>query len=581
MKSGYWQVDIDENDRYKTAFSIPGGQQWQWKRLAFGLCNAPATFTRLMQMVFNGLLWKFIIIYLDDIICHSKTFEQQFENLEVVFNRLSVANLKLNPKKCVLFQKEVTFLGHVISENGVGTDPRKIDKIRNWPTPKNTKEARSFISLASYYRSYVYQFAKIAKPLHELSENGRKFVWTVDCEKAFQKMKEVLTNAPILAFPTENDQFILDTDASLSAQGGVLSQRIDGKEKVIGYFSKCFTKTERRYCVTRRELLAVVNSVKHFHHYLYGRHVIIRVDHSSLSWLMNFKNVEGQLARWLTFISSYDFTIEHRAGRLHSNADALSRRPCIEENCKHCKKVEDNIENSTMVSHIQVSETIRKGDNCENMCNKGDNSPIHDHSGCSTFLSLALILIVSMTDGLLLPSSYLMMFILWCFHYFNFRKTEKMKITENTDNEKCLKHDFVGDSQIIKGVNSENSSVSHNVDKFSSSNLDFSKLSKTRNESQILSEEKGTKISLVDNTCHTDKDNVLIGSIDTSSTSQTDDQNQVDKKNVEFSFENFDIAEIQDKDSSLKIIKDLIMNGIKTDWNEISQYSPEVKILLG
>ena len=218
----------------------------------------------------------------------------------------------------------------------------------------------------------MYQFATIAKPIHELSENGWKFLWTEDCEKSFQMIKEALINAPILAFPTENDQFVLDTDASLVGQGAVLSQQINGKEKVIGYFSKCFTRTERRYCVTRRELLAVVNAIKHFHHYLYGRHVIIRSDHSSLKWLLNFKNVEGQLARWLTFLSTYDFTIEHRAGRLHSNADALSRRPCIESNCKYCSNVESKQDNGVFVSNVQVLDQQMLKES-ESMSSKGDN----------------------------------------------------------------------------------------------------------------------------------------------------------------------------------------------------------------
>lgn len=144
MKSGYWQIDISEEDRHLTAFAIPGGEQWQWRKLAFGLCNAPSTFTRLMQMVFSGLLWKIVILYLDDIICHSKTFEEQFSNLELVFERLRNANLKLNPKKCHLFQKEVTFLGHTISENGVGTSPDKIQAMKNWPTPKTAKPSEKF-----------------------------------------------------------------------------------------------------------------------------------------------------------------------------------------------------------------------------------------------------------------------------------------------------------------------------------------------------------------------------------------------------------------------------------------------------
>ena len=356
MKSGYWQVDIAEQDRHLTAFSIPGGEQWQWRKLAFGLCNAPSTFTRLMQLVFSGLIWKIVILYLDDIICHSKTFEEQFTNLELVFGRLRQANLKLNPKKCCLFQREVTFLGHTISEHGVGTLPDKIDKVKNWPTPQTAKEARSFISLASYYRSYVYQFASIAKPIHQLAEKERDFEWNEECEKSFKVIKEALCSAPILTFPTETDPFIIDCDASNVGQGAVLSQIQNGEEKVICYFSRCFSRAERNYCVTRRELLAVVNAIKHFHHYIYGNRFTIRTDHGSLRWLLNFKILDGQLARMLTFLSAYDFSIQHRAGRLHSNCDALSRRPCVEADCKYCEKVENRFESEN--EEGRSSETV-------------------------------------------------------------------------------------------------------------------------------------------------------------------------------------------------------------------------------
>lgn len=219
--------------------------------------------------------------------------------------------------------------------------------------PKNAKEARSFISLASYYRSYVYQFATLAKPIHELTENGKKFIWTKECDIAFGKIKTALCNPPVLAFPTENDSYILDCDASLVGAGAVLSQIQNGKEKVIGYYSKCFTKSERKYCVTRRELLSVVCGLKHFHHYVYGRKIVVRTDHSSLKWLINFKNVEGQLARWLASLACYDFEIVHRAGRIHSNADALSRRPCIKDDCKYCEKVERNEEDMFLSCHAE------------------------------------------------------------------------------------------------------------------------------------------------------------------------------------------------------------------------------------
>lgn len=203
--------------------------------------------------------------------------------------------------------------------------------------PKAEKEVRSFIGLCSYYRSFVLKFASVAKPLHQLTEKGRKFVWTDDSQIAFETLKHRLTTTPIMGYPKNDSLFILDTDAS--NVGAVLSQNQNGVERVISYYSKTFSKCERNYCVTRKELLAIVNAIKNFHHYLYGRPFVVRTDHGSLRWLINFKNPEGQLARWLETLSAYDYIIMHRPGHTHSNADALSRRPCL-ENCSHCSKSE-------------------------------------------------------------------------------------------------------------------------------------------------------------------------------------------------------------------------------------------------
>ena len=221
-------------------------------------------------MVFSGLLWKIVILYLDDIICQSKTFQEQFTDLEFVLERLRRANLKLNPKKYHLFQKEVIFFGHMISETGVGSSPDKIEAVKNWPTPRNAKEAKSFISFESYCRSYVYQFATVSKPIHQLAEKDRDFEWNKVCEVAFQAIKNTLCSAPILAFPTETDILLIDCYASNIGQGTVLSQIQNGDEKVICFFNRCFSRAERIYCVTRRELLVVVCAIKHLHHYLYG-----------------------------------------------------------------------------------------------------------------------------------------------------------------------------------------------------------------------------------------------------------------------------------------------------------------------
>jgi len=339
LRSGYWQVRIRPEDREKTAFSIGKGL-WQFTVMPFGLCNAPATFERLMEKVLQQLINKICLVYLDDVIIFSEDFEGMMKRLEQVFSRLQFAKLKLNPKKCSFLRKEIKYLGFVISEKGVLTDEKKISSVRDWPVPRTKKQVRSFLGFCSYYRKFVKNFSLIAKPLFSLTENTCKFEWTELCGKAFEELKKRLISSPILSFPKEEGQFILDTDASNHGIGAVLSQVQEGKEKVIAYYSKVFSKTERNYCVTRKELLAVVDATKFFHHYLYGRKFVIRTDHISLKWLMTFRNLEGQLARWLEQIQQYDFEIVHRKGKLHSNADGLSRRPCAENNCSYCNKQE-------------------------------------------------------------------------------------------------------------------------------------------------------------------------------------------------------------------------------------------------
>ena len=325
--TGYWQVEVEEGDRPKTAFATRRGL-FQFRQKPFGLCTAPATFQRLMETVLAGLQWEICLVYLDDVIVFGKTFEGMLQNLRTVFDCLANAGLKLKPKKCALFSKQVRYLGHVISGEGVATDPEKVAAVAQWPTPISLKEVRSFLGLCGYYRRYIEGFASIAKCLHSLSENDKPFVWSKDCQEAFDTLKGKLTNAPILAHPDFSQPFTLDTDASNQAIGAVLSQNIDGKECVIAYASRVLTKAERRYCVTRKELLAIVTFVTQFRHYLCGRKFKIRTDHGSLRWLLRFKNPEGQLARWLEILSSYDMDIEHRAGVRHQNADALSRIPC-------------------------------------------------------------------------------------------------------------------------------------------------------------------------------------------------------------------------------------------------------------
>ena len=257
------------------------------------------------------------LIYLDDVIVHGSTFEQELERLRLVFSRLRAANLKLNPKKCELFQRKVKLLGHVICAEGVTTDPDKVEAVKNWPVPRNAKEVRRFVGLCTYYRRFVQSFSDVARPLHELTEKGHLFQWTKACEDSFQQLKDALVSAPVLAYPRTKEPFVLDTDASNVGVGAVLSQVHDGEERVIAYYSHALSRPERNYCTTRRELLAIVRAIENFHPYLYSRQFTVRTDHASLQWLLTFKNREGQMARWLEKLQTYDFHIEYRAGKGH------------------------------------------------------------------------------------------------------------------------------------------------------------------------------------------------------------------------------------------------------------------------
>lgn len=329
LASGYWQIGLSEEAKEKSAFCTPGGL-YQFKVMPFGLTNAPATFQRLMERVLAGLQWEICLVYIDDVIIFSQTVEQHLDQLEAVFKRLISAGLKLKPKKCNLFRRKVQYLGHVVSDQGIQTDPDKIKAIKDWPNPCTVKEIRSFLGLCSYYRRFVPDFATIARPLIKLTEKNEEFIWTNDQEQAWEELKKRLTSAPILTYPDPDEEFILDTDASDQGIGAVLSQTINGEEKVIAYGSRVLTKQEKRYCVTRKELLAVVHFVKAYRHYLVGRKFTLRTDHASLRWLRSFKEPEGQVARWLETLDTYDFDLVHRPGKKHINADALSRGPCMQ-----------------------------------------------------------------------------------------------------------------------------------------------------------------------------------------------------------------------------------------------------------
>ena len=328
LASGYWQVEVDPKDRPKTAFATRQGL-FEFNVLSFGLCNAPSTFQRLMDLVLADLQWTTCLVYLDDIIVFGRTFSEHLNRLDEVLSKLYAANLKAKPSKCNLFSSRVKYLGHIISADGIRADPGKIECVQDWPIPKNQTEVKSFVGLASYYRRFVKGFADIARPLHRLTEKGRRFKWGEDCQQAFMQLKSSLVTAPVLAYPDPKKRFILDTDASEAGIGAVLSQEEGGAECVVAYASRALTKEERRYATTKKELLAMVTFTKFFKHYLLGKEFVLRTDHGSLRWLHNFQDLEGQLARWVEQLARFNYKIVHRPGKQHVNADALSRLPAF------------------------------------------------------------------------------------------------------------------------------------------------------------------------------------------------------------------------------------------------------------
>jgi transposase InsO family protein len=352
LRSGFHQILLEPASRDRTSFVTRGGT-YRFVTMPFGLCNAPATCQRLMDLVMTGINFQKVLVYMDDIVLFSSTVEEHLSRLVELLTRLRGANLKLKPSKCQLLRREIAFLGHIVSQEGLSVDPAKIESVTQWPVPESVTEVRGFIGLCSYYRKFILGFAEIARPLHALTGKGVPFIWSRECQGAFDTLKKCLTSTPILTMPTDSDGYILDTDASNRSIGAVLSQVQDGQERVIAYASKLLSGPERNYCVTRKELLAIVYYVKHFRPYLLGRSFKVRTDHAALQWLRKTPEPIGQQARWLEILEEFNFSVEHRPGLRHGNADALSRIPC-----KQCavtyEEVEIEPETSVRANQIRV-----------------------------------------------------------------------------------------------------------------------------------------------------------------------------------------------------------------------------------
>ncbi|GFX71228.1 hypothetical protein TNCV_3409981 [Trichonephila clavipes] len=330
LRSGYWQIEIDETDREKMAFITPEGL-YEFKVMPFGLCNAPATFERMMDNLLRHFKWTMCLCYLDDIIVFSETFQDHLIRLRLVLKRLQEAGLKLNSKKCLFAAQEVKILGHLVSSNGVRPDPDKIKAVRNFPTPKNIHDIRRFLGLCSYFRRFIKGFCYLAEPLQSLLKSGVEFHWGPEEVEAFNSLKKALTSDPVLGLYEERASTEIRTDASGYGIGAVLVQIQNNVEKVIAYASRTLTKAEKNYSTTERECLAIVWATNKFRPYIFGKHFTVVTDHHSLCWLMNLKDPSGRLARWALRLQEHDFDVKYKTGKKHSDADALSRNPVEEE----------------------------------------------------------------------------------------------------------------------------------------------------------------------------------------------------------------------------------------------------------
>ncbi len=333
LKSGFWQIELDDESRPKTAFITHAGL-FQFKVMPFGLTNAPATFQRLMDLVLGGLKWSCALVYLDDIIVYSPSFPLHLQHLESVLHNIQASGLTLHISKCQFCKTKLKYLGHVVSPSGIEPDPDKIRAVHDYPTPTRLKEVRSFLGLTGYYRRFIKNYATIAEPLISITRNAdnKQFIWTPACQEAFEHLRQLLVEAPIISYPHFDLPFILQLDASDVGLSAILAQKLidaDGvrREHVIGYASRTLTSTKRHYSSTERECLAIVYGCSHFRPYIEGVRFTILTDHKALKWLHKTKDLNSRLARWAMQIAAYDVDIQHRPGADNANCDALSRAP--------------------------------------------------------------------------------------------------------------------------------------------------------------------------------------------------------------------------------------------------------------
>lgn len=331
IKSAYHQIVLEESSKEKTAFTVPTRGLYQFTRMPFGLHNSAATWQRYVDNVLGSELESFVFVYLDDIIIATPDFETHMKIMESVLKKLLSSGLTVNREKCEFLKSELKYLGYLVTNDGLHTDPDKIDSMVRYPAPKCVKDVRRFIGMVSWYRRFIPNFSSRVAALTKLTRKNSIFVWSPECEAAFQDIKQLLISAPILSCPDYSKEFILQCDGSQVGLGCVLTQNFESGEKVISYASRSLTRQESRYSTTEIECLALVWSIEKYRPYVEGVKFTVITDHSALKWLHKLQNPSGRLARWSLRLQGYDFEVIHRKGSSHVVPDALSRAVALVE----------------------------------------------------------------------------------------------------------------------------------------------------------------------------------------------------------------------------------------------------------
>lgn len=370
MAKAFHQIEMDEESIEKTAFSVNNGH-YEYLRMPYGLKNGPSTFQRVMDNVLKEYLHKFCFVYMDDIVVFSKSLQEHIYHLQLIFQKIREFNLKIELDKCEFLSKNVEFLGHLITPEGISPNPTKLKAVENYPIPRTVKEIKSFLGLIGYYRRFIENFAHIVSPMTKCLKKGAKIkIDDPDYENAFYLCKELLTNAPILVYPDFEKPFKLTTDASNVAIGSVLSQG----NRPVAYYSRTLNSAEKNYSTIEKELLSILDSTKHFRPYLYGQNFTIETDHNPLVWLYKIKEPNSRLIRWKLKLDEFDFNIIHKKGKENKVADALSRIEINNQNNEDPLLSEDdlNVEISSILPNVNELPVL-SDEELENILNPTDN----------------------------------------------------------------------------------------------------------------------------------------------------------------------------------------------------------------